>query len=291
MSQRSKPFLLESGRLEDIPKSRAKLDALLKFHWEYHSELAFQRSKVYDSLKGSLLRTTEAFRFSSWQRAVKYKYSLDPLNTKGSRVDPGGRFNIGTIDTTRFVVFPGLYLAADKSTALAELLGRSDSNQPLTPEELALTKPDSVTVVSVSGNLESVFDVRDAKNLVGFVNLIKDFQLSSALKAKAKELGLPSFKLTLIGAPETLQEELMKKNWRLWPMQFDVPTSSQIFGQIVQDAGIEGILYNSTMTEQPCLVVYPQNFANSPSFVELDGPLPSETVPRRLDRDTFKRFI
>ena len=158
MSQRSKTFLLESGRLEDIPKSRAKLDALLKFHWEYHSELAFQRTKVYDSLKGSLLRTTEAFRFSNWQRAVKYKYSLDPLSTKGSRVDPGGRFNIGAIDTTRFVVFPGLYLARDKGTALAELLGRSDTDQPLTPEELALTNPNSVTVVSVSGNLESVFD-------------------------------------------------------------------------------------------------------------------------------------
>ena len=102
---------------------------------------------------------------------------------------------------------------------------------------------------------------------------------------------MPSFKLTLIGAPETLQEELMKKNWRLWPMQFDVPTSSQIFGQIVQDAGIEGILFNSSMTDQPCLVVYPQNFVNSPSYVELDGPLPAETVPRRLDGDTFKRFI
>ena len=188
-------------------------------------------------------------------------------------------------------MFPGLYLAHDKGTALAELLGRSDTDQPLTSEELALTKPDSVTVVSVSGNLESVLDVRDATNLMGFVNLIKGFRISSALRAKAKKLGLPSSGLILVRTPEVLQEALMKKDWRHWPMQFDVPSASQIFGQIVMDAGSEGILYNSTMTEQPCLVVYPQNFANSPSYVELDGPLPLDTVQRRVDGDTFKYFV
>ena len=291
MIQRSKTFLLESGRISDIPRTKAGLEALLEFHWEYYAELSFQRSRVYDSLKDSLREPAKTFQFSRWQRSVKYRYSLDPLNTKGSQVDPGGRFNIGAIDSTRFVVFPGLYLAHDKGTALAELLGRSETHQPLTPEELALTKPDSVTVVSVSGNLESILDVRDSKNLAGFVNLIKHFQLSPKLKMRARNLGLSVTKLSLITSVEILQKELLKKDWRHWPMQFDVPSSSQIFGQIVQDAGIEGILYNSTMTEQSCLAVYPQNFSNSPSYVELDGPLPSETVPRRLDGDTFKRFI
>jgi hypothetical protein len=290
MNQQSKSFLLESGQIEDIARSKAGLEALLKFHWEYYSELAFLRSNVYDSLKGSLLGPAKPFQFSKWQRAVKYKYSLDPLGTKGSRLEPGGRFNIGAVDPTRFVVFSGLYLGFDKRTALAELLGRDDSDGSLTPEELALTKPNSVAVVSVSGNLESVFDVRNSKDLAGFVDLIKEFQLSPALKRKAKKLGLPVSRLTLVRTVDLLQKELLKSNWRLWPMQFDVPSPSQIFGQIAMDAGIEGILYTSALTEQPCLVVYPPNLANSPSYVELDDPAPSETVPRRIDADTYSSF-
>jgi hypothetical protein len=100
-------------------------------------------------------------------------------------VDPGGRFNIGAIDPSRFPVFPALYFASDKKTALAELLGRGGPVDSLTPEELALTKSTSITVVSVSGKLESVLDIRDSKNLVGFINLIKDFKVSSKLITKA----------------------------------------------------------------------------------------------------------
>lgn len=291
MSQQKKTFLLESGLLEDIPRSSALLEKLCQFHWEYYSELAFQRAKVYDALKASLQEPAKAFQFSAWQRAVRYKYSLNPLSAKGSRVDPGGRFNIGAIDTARFVVFPGLYLAADKSTSLAELLGRTNSDQSLSPQELALTRPDSITIVSVSGNLESVLDVREKKNLKGFVDLIKDFQLSATLRARARSLGLRPFLLTLVNTPEILQKELTKDYWRLFPMQFDVPSPSQIFGQIVMDAGIEGILYDSTLTGQTCLVVFPLNFSNSPSYVELDGPLPSDSVPRRIDEDTVKNFL
>ena len=98
---------------------------------------------------------------------LKYKYSLAPLSTKGSQTDPGGRFNIGAIDPTHFPVFSALYLAADKKTALAEILGRDVSvGGALSSEELALTKPCSVTAVSVSGNLESVLDIGETKNLV-----------------------------------------------------------------------------------------------------------------------------
>ena len=93
----------------------------------------------------------------------------------------GGRFNIGEIDTNRFAVFAGLYLASDKGTALTELLGRPDIlGQPLTAEELALTRPTSITVVSVSGDLESVLNVCKEENLAGFVNLIKGFRLADS---------------------------------------------------------------------------------------------------------------
>jgi hypothetical protein len=280
---------IESGLIADIPASKANREELIRFHWEYYSELAFQRNRVYDSLKNSLCERAAPMEFSKWQRAVKYKYSLDPLSTKGSLVDPGGRFNIGAIDTARYPVFPALYLASDKGTALAELLGRDAPENSLTAEELALTKPDSVTAVSLSGKLESVLDTRESKNLTGFVNLIRDFKLSRALIAKAKRSGFPS--LSLITTVGLMMENLLSTDWRVWPMQFDVPSGPQIFGRIVMDAGIEGIIYSSVLTGKPCLVIYPQNFPNTSSFVELDDPPPAKSVGTRIDATTFKVFV
>jgi len=134
---------LESGRVSDIVKSKKLYEDLVEFHWRYYFELAFQRKKIRDELNASLRDAAASFEFSQWQRIVKYKYSLDPLSATGSLSDPGGRFNIGAIDTTRYPMFPALYLAADKGTALAEVLGREKDVGSLTPEELALTKPDS----------------------------------------------------------------------------------------------------------------------------------------------------
>jgi hypothetical protein len=279
---------LDFGLIADIPKSKEHFGRLAQFHWEFYSELAFLRNQIYDSLKGSLRERAGPFQFSGWQRAVKYRYSLVPLSTKGSLSDPGGRFNIGAIDPSRFPVFPALYLASDKKTALAELLGRDGPADSLTPEELALTKPTSITVVSVSGKLESVLDVRDEKNLASFVNLVKDFKLSSGLIMKARRLGFPA---KVVRDTNQLVKEFQMSKWREWPMGFDVPSSSQIFGRIVLDAGIEGILYESVLTHSLCSAIYPQNFQNSSSYIELDGPCPSETIHKRIDSTTFRNFV
>lgn len=281
--------LLEYGLVQDIPKTKARYEQLLKFHWDYYSELAFQRSQIYDSLKSSLRERAAQFQFTAWQRAVKYRYSLDPLGTRGSLMNPGGRFNIGKIDATRFPIFPALYLASDRGTALAELLGRNNQNSQLTPEELALTKPGSVTAVSVSGELESILDVRDPDNLADFMHLVKDFDLSSALIERARKLGI--LQLGLVRTPQKLVEELLHPNWRFLPIQLDIPSNSQIFGRIAMDAGMEGILYTSVLTGKPCLVVYPQNFANTSSFVQIDDEAPNEAVRKRIDASTFKNFV
>ncbi len=221
---------------------------------------------------------------------MKYRFSLEPLNTKGSLSDPGGRFNIGAIDTARFAVFAGLYLAFDKSTALAELFGRRHAErQALTPEELALTSPNSVTVVSASGELESALDVCKQNNLLSFRNLISPFSVSKNLIRKAKTLGISSPQL--VRTVEEMAESLLSQHWRLWPMQLNIPAPSQIFGRIVMDAGIEGIAYTSVLTQKPCLVIYPQNFENSSSFIELDDPVPADTVQKRIDRSTFRNFV
>jgi hypothetical protein len=207
---------------------------------------------------------------------------------KGSLFDPGGRFNVGAIDPTRYPMFPALYLATDKGTALAEVLGRDKDLGSLTPEELALTKPDSISAVSVSGKLESVLDVRASSNLSAFVNLIKSFRLSKPLLSEARRLGFP---LQLITTVAELKRVLMLDNWRNWPMLYDVPAGGQIFGGIAVDAGIEGILYDSVLAGKQCLAVLPQNFLNSTSYIQLDDPAPSDDVRTRIDSTNFADFV
>lgn len=280
--------VLDYGLIADIPKYKELFEQRAQFHWEFYSELALLRSRIYDSLKNSLRERATLFDFTGWQRAVKYKYCLSPLSTKGSLVDPGGRFNIGAIDSARFPIFPALYLASDKKTALAELLGRDGPANSFTAEEIALTKPTSITVVSVSGRLESVLDVREAKNLAGFVDLIKSFNLPIKLHLKAKKVGLEA---KLVRTTGQLVKELSSLRWREWPMAYDVPASPQMFGRIVLDAAVEGILYESVLTSKPCLAIYPQNFQDSSSFIEIDGPCPSELVYKRMDSTSFKNFL
>jgi hypothetical protein len=242
-------------------------------------------NKIYDSLKSSLRERAEPFDLSRWQRVVKYKYALDPLGTNGSIVDPGGRFNIGAIDSTRYPVFAALYVASDRGTSRAELLGRTTSTNSLTAEEIALTRPDSI---AVSGHLDAVLDIRDDSNLATFVSLIKSFRLSSALLSKAIRLGFP---LHIIRTVQEFTKVLHMSDWRNWPTLFDVPAASQIFGRIVLDAQIEGILYKSVLTGKPCLALYHRNFGNSLSYVELDDPAPAEVIERRLDSSNCKDTI
>jgi len=283
----TKQWFLDSGSLSGIVESKAFFGDLVEFHWQYYSELLFQRNQIREQLKSALRAKAQPFEFENWQRVVKYKYSLDPLSAKGSLVEPGGRFNVGQIDPARYTVFPALYIASDKGTALSEALGREQNNGSLTPEEVALTKPDSITAVSVSGKLESVFDVRERSNLAPFVNLIKNFKVSKSLVIKARRLQFP---LQLVTTTKELGAVLDQRNWREWPMVYDVPSTCQVFGGLVMNAGIEGILYNSAITKRECLAVFPQNFLNSSSFLELDDAVPSETVQRRIDSSNFGGF-
>jgi len=284
----TKEWFLESGSISDIFKSKARFDALVEFHWQYYSELAFQRTQIREQLKNSLRGKAAPFEFQNWQRIVRYKHSLNPLSTRGSVTDPGGRFNVGQIDPARYPVFPALYIASDKGTALAEVLGREQNTGSLTPEELALTKPDSITAVSVSGKLESVLEIRERGNLLPFVNLIKGFKVSKSLVLKARKL---RFLLDLVKTPKVLGDVLEQRNWREWPMLYDVPSTCQVFGGIVMNAGIEGILYNSAITQRECLAIFPQNFLNSSSFLELDDEPPSAEVQRRVDSTNFDSIL
>ena len=280
-------YLLEQGPLADIKRNKRNTERHLQYQWAYFSELAHQRNQIHDQIKEALVQSSVAnYEFTKWQRTVKWKYGLHPLSTVGSLTFVGGRFNAGVDINPAVPSFPALYLATDKDTALQETFGQIPEGSRFTARELALSNPQSEVTVSVSGQLEKVFDLRKAKNLRKFFGLIKSFKLSAGLKALARQIGAPP--PTVVRDVNQLLETLLAKEWRIQPTNWDVPSNPQIFGHLVFQAGIEGILYPSTLTSKDCLAVFPANFAVTSSFVSLDDEPPHANVPRRVDANNWR---
>lgn len=281
-------YLLDHVSLRDLERSQKYRDNLLAYNWHYYSELARQRSKFEDELKGILIEScTPDYEFKNWQRAVKWKYDQHPLCTLGSLKDPGGRFNIGDINPSLFPQFSALYIARDQPTARREILGHSAQGiGVLTPEDIALTSDPSIAIISIGGYLEQVFDLRNSRKLTKFVNLTKTFKITQSLCRQAKKSKLP--KPDIIQKPKQLLDNLMDPNWRELPMIVDIPWNSQIFGQMLYSAGIEGVLYKSKLTNKECLAIYSNNFLNSDSYLQLEDEPPNTNTPRRIDSSNFK---
>ncbi len=288
LSKKPVQYLLESGTFASMRAAKETTAALVKYQWDYYSELAHQRNLIQDEIKTALIQTCIPYVPQKWQRAIKYKYSFHPLSTVGSLTFIGGRFNTGSGVNTEIPTFPGLYLAVDKDTALQEHLGqeRVPKKSKLTAREIALINPASETIVSVSGRLEKVFDLTNPKSLGPFVQLIKVFRLSNELKEAAKRLGLVTPEI--ITTKKKLQQTLLHHDWRQLPSNYDVPSSSQIFGHLIYSSGIEGILYPSKLTSKECLVIFPRNFIGTDSYVMLDDETPHPDIPTRLDSSNWR---
>lgn len=280
-------ILLEHGTIEDLLEAKELSEQQAKYHWDYYSDLARQRNESSFELKEALLQTSRnSFEIKNWQRSVKYKYSLHPFSTAGSLTYIGGRFNIGQVNS-EVPIFPALYLARDKDTAIQEHLGQAPIGveSKLTPLDLALTNPQSQTIFSISGWLETVFDLTTEANLIPFVEVIKNFKVGIELVETARKLKLPEPKV--ITSAESCLQNLLTPEWRILPSRFDVPATSQIFGHLVYTASIEAILYCSKFTSKHCLAVFPHNFKNTNSYLFLDDEPPHDSVPRRLDSSNW----
>ena len=280
----SESFILDWFSVADISKWKDLNDKILRFHWDLQSNLAYQRSRVSDQLGKALLEAAEKnFSFSNWQRVVKYKHALESLSAKGSLIDPGGRFNVGDGNPSQFAPFPALYIASDKNTAFQETLSQKiEPGQEQHALDFSLANPSSIASVSLSGSISSIINLNQSERLQPFVNLIKDFSIPNHAKETAREMWRKE--LELVRTVSNLIAALLDPNWRHPPMQFDVPSASQIFGQLVNETGIEGILYPSKFTGKDCLVIFPQNFDDlSGSFIQLDDEAPAEVKIRRLD--------
>lgn len=284
--RRRRTFIhLDTFSLKDVLEGKRAQEEFIKVYWDWFNELAYQRSQVVSQLKGAL---TEAaigpFDFPNYYRTVKYKWSHDPLSVRGSVLDVGGRFNFGEIDRIKFPPFPCLYLGADRITAFQELFQvPPDGRQGLAPQDLALSIQSSVTSLSVFGSLDTILDLTQPDRLRDFVHLIKDFKIKESIVKAGEKIRV---KVNAVQTVPSLMNALLYPNWRAYPMHVDVPATCQIFGQLVFEAGIEGIRYPSKYDGKDCLAIFPQNFRGKDSFVQLKDQPPPGVIRTRLDSTT-----
>jgi hypothetical protein len=209
------------------------------------------------------------------------------LNTLGSLQYGGGRFNTGKIDPKLFPIFPALYITEDKDTALQETLGQTalqDAN--LLAREIALTTPQSETLISISGEIETVIDLSNAENLQPFVDLLAGIKIPPYLQHDAEKLGIGP--LGVVKTTDELIGNLLQLNWRDLPQVVDIPANCQLFGQLVRSAGIGGIVYPSKFTDKKCLAIYPSNFENTSSYIALDDEGPEGVSVKRIDQSNWR---
>lgn len=283
-------MLLDSFTLTAVRRAKDYAREVARYHWDFYAALSQQRTEKHQELKKSLLSAAEGpFTFEAWQRIVDYQYSLHPLSAAGSILtDPGGRFNIGDIDRTRFPPFAALYLAEDRTTAMLERFGPPNESAGLSNLDFALRDKASFTCVSVSGQLDAILDLRKPERLNAFVDVISEFKIPSDLVRRARDLeeSLP----TIVRSVRELSEIVLHPEWRALPMRVDVPAASQILGQLVWGAGIEGVLFPSAKGGATCLAVFPENLSPT-SYVELDDRAPAGVVHTRMDSNTSRNFV
>lgn len=229
---------------------------------------------------------THALEFSDWCRIVDYRYSLTPLSVAGSLRQEGGRFNIGeALSPGSFTAFPALYIADDFEAAQREKFGARPPRTPaeLSSLDLALRTPASFTQCRLRGRVNQLLDVSNPEALKPFVDVIKQFVPPRQIALLARQLNIRRAPW-LIRSVSTLRQQLLHPHWRMQPMQFDLPSNSQIFGRIAAAAGIHGILYPSVrQVGKQCLALFPQNWAGSASFVEVMDAVPAGATLTRID--------
>ncbi len=259
---------------------------LRDLHSALHFGLEEQRQREPTALAAAIQAGADGpFAFEGWSRIVDYRYSLTPLSVRGSLTEDGGRFNIGAgLNPASFTPFPALYVGQNYATAFAEKFGSipTDAISELSAADLALRSPSSFTHVALRGRVELILDASKPAALAPFVRIIQKFHIPfGAMQTARKFGGKPP---GLIRSTETLMAQLADPDWLKAPMQFDLPSNSQVFGRIAAAAGLHGILYPSARAAgKRCLALFPQNWGGSESFIEIADGSPLETKVARID--------
>ena len=254
-------------------------------YFDLEAQRSIHRHDLYESLNA----TAVPFAFDSWVRIVNYRYTLHPLSSVGSLKTIGGRFNFGMqIDPELVKPFPALYIADSELAARAEYFLTTVLRDGLTPEDLALAKPESFCVVMLRGNLTRVFDLRTVSNLREFLRITKRFTMSPRVRKTARRAGIDEH---IIKDEQVLYDSLMAQNWRYLPTQYDVPSNPQVLGNMLCSAGLQGVVYPSARSAGTCLAVFPQNLDSHDSYVEVMPRVPRELEISRLDWTTWRELL
>lgn len=283
-------YVLDAFSHRDVKRWNQQYQAISAYCWDHYSYFAHQRSLISDALKTSLIGNCIPYKLFNWRRAIDFKFSHEPLSARGSVLnETGGRFNIGDTDQIKFPRFAGLYLAEDTETSLREKYGLNpeENVSGLTAKELNMA--GNVSIPNIRGELTNVLDLYNPDSLNEFFTHIRTIHLPSSFIRRAKRLGISSM-LPVRNAKELLST-LLREDWRVMPMQFDIPANPQILGQLVHAAGIEAILYPSVKTQKKCLAIYPENFHQSNAYIEIESDVPVGVIHNRIDSNTFNKFI
>lgn len=276
-------FFLERFSLEQLLQWKADAGRLREFQQFYFGSLASQRAGVRERLKAALLKEAKPCKISLWARIVDFQYSTEPLSAEGSLCYVGGRYNVGNIDPSRFPPFQALYIAKDFDTAYREKFGAEHAtrNKGVTPEEMFLAKTKSWTKLAISGELDRVFTMDEA-SLKKFIELTKSFRLPKELLAMAADLHLGPPMPNVISTAKSLVISLSRQDWRNLPVGFDIPSNSQVMGELAKAAGIQAIRFRSSRAGGWCLAIFPENLDDRRSYIEIADKVPSGVKISRI---------
>ena len=278
-------------KISDIRRYKQRQESILDYYFRHYSYFQGERAKHFNKIKECLLQNSKSYSFENWHRIIDLRFIQKALSSEGSLLnDPGGRFNIGSIDELKFAKFPALYIAEDYQTAFKEkyqVFPNTNQQKGLSAEELSLTNKVSTADLLVEGNIEVLIDLTESKVLREFYNIIKDIKITKKLETDANKLNIPV--MYHVKDYDELKKSILGNEWREMPMQVDIPANSQIFGQLAHESGIEAVLYPSKMSKsKKCLAIFPRNFNNSDSYVRIkDEDIPDAIEHGELNSKTY----
>lgn len=223
---------------------------------------------------------------SSWVRIVDYQWTLHPLSAAGSLTYIGGRYNAGVeLDGCTFDAWPALYLAQDHATAYREKfqIEPGKAVDGLTPEDLALNPGQSHSTVVLNGKLSRVF-LFTPENLGPVARVLGRIKMPARAEQIKRRLKIKPSDLRMVNNGKQLHDVAAIHNWRILPIQFGLPSPSQILSELIRAADFEAIAYQSSKGSGICVAVFVDRLAPG-SFVELTGNVPPGTIAR-LDVNT-----
>ena len=226
-------FLLDSINPHAIKTWIKRHQKIIDYTAQHYAFFASRRSQGMEELKQSLLDEQKEFLLDkNWKRIVSQQFSNAPLSTTGSVLSfPGGRFNIGKIDTERFPQFPALYIAEDTETAYLECMGISRSEQIEGLSAMELAAAGNFSHFNIIGKLTRVLDLTKKETLANFYEIIKDIQLPIYFRREANQLHINP--CLPVNSLNQLYETITIENWRFAPMQLDTPQTRKLLDKLL----------------------------------------------------------